>query len=58
MAYEGLLCGAGRSCELICPARKPGEKCSLTLLDFARLLDSAGDAAPERDEVLGPMLVV
>lgn len=52
------VCGVGRSCELICPARKPGETCELSFLDFAELLDAGLDVAPEFGEVLVPVDIV
>lgn len=33
------ICGSGLSCELICPNRRPGEPCNLTLEAFAALFD-------------------
>ena len=49
------VCGRGMSCELICPAKKPGAECRLSLLEFAELLDSRLDVTPERSEVLVPV---
>lgn len=52
------VCGRGLSCELICPAKKPGSECTLSLLQFAELLDTRLDVTPECGEVLVPVGVV
>lgn len=52
------VCGMGLSCELICPARKPGQECTLSLLEFAELLDTGLSLAPECGEVLVPVDVM
>jgi hypothetical protein len=46
------ICGIGLSCELICPAKKPGHECTLSVVEFAELLDTRLDVAPEGGEVL------
>lgn len=35
------ICGAGRSCEQICPVYHPGEVCTLSFAEFASLFDVA-----------------
>lgn len=52
------VCGRGLSCELICPAMKPGQACTLSFLEFALLLDEGLSVAPETREVGVPVLVV
>jgi hypothetical protein len=52
------VCGIGLTCELICPAKKPGHECTLTMLEFAELLDTRLDVAPKGSEVLVTVGVV
>lgn len=52
------VCGKGLSCELVCPAKKPGQHCTFTLLEFAELVDASFNVAPERSEVGVPVGLV
>lgn len=52
------ICGTGLSCENVCPVKRPGAKCRLSLLAFAELLDAVGDVAPDGGEAGVPVLVV
>jgi hypothetical protein len=52
------VCGIGLTCELICPAKKPGHECTLSMLEFAELLDTRLNVAPQGSEALMPVGVV
>lgn len=52
------VCGRGLSCETICPVKKIGQQCDLSVEDFALLFDAGGDIAPESSEVGVAVLVV
>lgn len=58
MAIYDRTCGQGKSCETICQAKKPGEECRLSFLDFALLLDAGSDVSPDGGEVCMPVLVM
>lgn len=52
------ICGRGLSCEEICPVKKPGQECKLSMLEFAELLDPGLSVTPQLGKVLVPVGVV